>query len=101
MAADIGAQLGAGEPVAATRGHVRTQFLVESVLLALIGGAAGSALGAAVTAGYARHAHWQVVVPATGLAAGIGATLAIGALAGLYPAMRAARLAPTDALRTT
>jgi putative ABC transport system permease protein len=94
-------EIGLRRALGATMGHVRTQFLVESLLLALIGGAAGSALGAAVTAGYAHHAHWQAIVPARGLAAGISATLAIGALAGLYPAMRAARLAPTDALRAT
>jgi putative ABC transport system permease protein len=58
-------------------------------------------LGAAVTAGYALQQHWQVVVPLSGVAGGVGAALMLGALAGLYPAVRAARLAPTDALRTT
>jgi putative ABC transport system permease protein len=54
-----------------------------------------------VTAGYALNQGWQVVVPLSGVAGGVGVALALGAVAGLYPAVRAARLAPTDALRTT
>ena len=70
------------------------------MLLAAGGGLAGVALGAAVTAAYATSQGWTTVVPAIALGGGVGAALAIGAVAGLYPALRAARLAPADALRT-
>jgi putative ABC transport system permease protein len=85
----------------ATRGHDRLQFLGESLILAAMGGVAGAGLGALITAGYASNRGWLLVLPPAALAGGIGAALAIGAVAGLYPAIRAARLAPTDALRST
>jgi putative ABC transport system permease protein len=94
-------EIGLRRALGATRGHIRTQFVVESLLLALLGGAGGVALGALVTVGYATRQHWQVVVPLSGVTGGVGAALVLGAVAGLYPAVRAARLAPTDALRTT
>jgi putative ABC transport system permease protein len=93
-------EIGLRRALGATKGHVRTQFVVEALLLALLGGAGGVALGALVTAAYATRQHWQVVVPLSGVAGGVGVALVLGAVAGLYPAIRAARLAPTDALRT-
>jgi putative ABC transport system permease protein len=93
-------EVGLRRALGATRRHVGAQFLCESVLLAVTGGVAGVLLGALVTAGYAQSQHWTVVVPVLALAGGVAAALAIGALAGSYPALRAARLAPTDALRT-
>ncbi|HYN97778.1 MAG TPA: ABC transporter permease [Pilimelia sp.] len=94
------AEIGLRRSMGATRGQVRTQFLAESLLLSALGGAGGVLLGIAVTAGYAVFQGWPTVVPAWAILGGIGATLLIGGLAGLYPAIRAARLPPTEALST-
>jgi putative ABC transport system permease protein len=84
----------------ATRSQIRTQFLSEAILLALLGGAAGVAAGALATTLYAHTKHWAVVIPTEAWAGGIAAAILIGAIAGLMPALRAAHLSPTDALRT-
>jgi putative ABC transport system permease protein len=93
-------EIGLRRALGATKGHIRTQFLAEAVLLSLVGGVAGVAAGSLATAVYATTKHWAIVVPPVAWAGGFGAALAIGAIAGLLPALRAARLAPTDALRT-
>jgi putative ABC transport system permease protein len=92
-------EVGLRRALGATRRHVGAQFACESLLLATAGGALGVALGALVTAGYAESRGWTTVVPPAALAGGLGAAVLIGAVAGVYPAMRAARLSPTDALR--
>jgi putative ABC transport system permease protein len=93
-------EIGLRRALGATKRHVWAQFLIESVLLSAIGGLAGALLGALVTSAYASARDWAVVVPAAGVLAGIGAAVSIGAIAGMYPAVRAARLSPTDALRS-
>jgi putative ABC transport system permease protein len=94
-------EVGLRRALGATRAHIAVQFLGESVLLSLLGGGAGIALGAAATAGYASLEGWSVVVPGLSVAGGVVIALLLGALAGLYPAARAARLAPAAALRST
>ncbi|NKZ04338.1 ABC transporter permease [Actinomadura latina] len=91
-------EIGLRRSLGATRGQVRTQFLAESLLLSAFGGAAGTVLGTAVTAGFALWKGWPPVVPVWALGGALAATLAIGTAAGLYPAVRAARLPPTTAL---
>lgn len=92
-------EIGIRRALGATRRHIRLQFLVEAVLLAALGGLGGILLGSAVTFGYARSREWAVAVPVSVLAAGIGVSLVVGGVAGLYPAARASRLAPADAVR--
>jgi putative ABC transport system permease protein len=92
------AEIGLRRSQGATRGHIRLQFLGEALLLAALGGGAGVVIGALVTAGYARLQGWPVDIPLWVAAGGLTATMLIGALAGLYPAIRAANVAPTEAL---
>jgi putative ABC transport system permease protein len=91
-------EIGLRRALGATRGHIRVQFLSEAVLLALFGGVVGVGLGALATAIYASTNGETVVIPAEAWAGGFGAAMLIGALAGLLPALRAARMSPTQAL---
>ena len=93
-------EIGLRRALGATRRHLGIQFLTESLLLSLAGGIAGVALGAGVAAAYASSRGWEAVVPPVVLVGGVLAAVAVGAVAGLYPALRAARLAPVDALRS-
>jgi putative ABC transport system permease protein len=94
------AEIGLRRSLGATRGQIRLQFLAESLLLSSLGGCGGVFLGFCVTAGYAATQGWPTAIPAWATVGGVAATLVIGALAGLYPAIRAARLSPTEALAT-
>jgi len=91
-------EIGLRRALGATRGQIRIQFLAEAILLSLAGGAAGVILGAAATAAYARGHRELLVIPAEAWAGGLAAAVVIGALAGLLPAIRAARLSPTQGL---
>ncbi len=91
-------EIGLRRALGATKGHIRTQFLAEAILLSLLGGAVGIALGVISTAIYASTKHWGVVIPPLAWGGGIGASVVIGAVAGLWPALRAARMSPTEAL---
>ncbi len=93
-------EIGLRRALGATRGQIRIQFLSEAILLALAGGAAGVILGAVATAIYAHAKGWAIVIPAEAWAGGLSAALLIGAAAGLLPAIRAARMSPTQALWT-
>jgi len=91
-------EIGLRRALGATRGHVRAQFLVEAALLAGAGGAVGAVLGCLGTAAYAVHQGWPVVVEPPTLLLGLAGSVGVGVAAGLYPAVRASRLSPTEAL---
>jgi len=94
-------EIGLRRALGATRWHVATQFVSEALLLGALGGTGGVLLGVVATAVYANIQGWTTLVPPVAIIGGLVAAVMIGGLAGLYPAMRAARLSPTEALRTT
>jgi len=91
-------EIGLRRALGATRGHIRVQFFNEAILLSLLGGFVGIAVGVAATAIYASARGWLVVIPPIAWAGGLAATITIGAIAGIVPALRAARMSPTEAL---
>jgi putative ABC transport system permease protein len=93
-------EIGLRRALGATKAQIRTQFLAESILLAVIGGLVGVLAGVAATAVYASSKNWAVVIPAEAWTGGIAAAILIGVVAGLMPAVRASRMPPTVALRT-
>jgi len=93
-------EIGLRRALGATRFHIANQFLTESLLLASIGGVAGIILGMIVTGVYATVMDWAIIVPGYAIAGGMASSILIGGAAGLYPAVRAANMSPTDALRT-
>jgi putative ABC transport system permease protein len=94
-------EIGLRRALGATRGHIAVQFLMEALLLAVFGGLLGVAAGAGVAAAFARTQGWSVVIPAMAAGGGLLAALVVGAVAGLYPALRAAAISPTEALRSS
>jgi len=93
-------EIGLRRALGATKANIRTQFLSEAILLALLGGIVGVLAGILATAIYASTKGWAIVIPPLAWGGGLAAAIAIGAIAGLLPAIRAARMSPTEALRT-
>lgn len=85
----------------AKRVHIRSQFLLESLQLSAIGGLTEIGLGALITSAHATGQGWLVDVPAEAMALGVAGSVVVGALAGLYPAVRAARMDPAEAVHPT
>ena len=93
-------EIGLRRALGATKFHIATQFITESLSLSLIGGGAGVLSGILITSIYATTRDWTIVVPLYSVSGGLLASLIIGGLAGFYPAIRAANMPPTEALRT-
>jgi putative ABC transport system permease protein len=93
-------EIGLRRALGARRTHIATQFLAEALLLTSGGSVAGIIAGAAITAGYATHRGAAVVIPSTALLTALTASIGVGTIAGIYPAIRAASLAPTQAIRS-
>ena len=93
-------EIGLRRALGATKGHITVQFLAEALLLSTIGGVGGVMLGGVVATVFALAQGWDVVVPLVAVAGAPGAAVAIGGVAGLYPALRAGRVTPTAALRS-
>lgn len=93
-------EIGLRRALGATRAHIAAQFVTESLVLGMIGGVAGVFIGVALTVGIAKARHWAVLVPPAAVWGGLGVAVVVGVIAGLYPAARAARLSPTDALKS-
>jgi putative ABC transport system permease protein len=93
-------EIGLRRALGARRAHIGVQFVAEAALLALIGGTAGAVLGGFVTAVYSSARHWSAVVSVPALFGAVAIALVVGAVAGIYPALRATRLSPSEALRT-
>lgn len=94
-------EIGLRRALGATRPHIAAQFLAEALLLSSMGGAVGVSAGVVATTVYASSQGWSVLIPPLSIWAALVSAVLIGAAAGLYPALRAAHLAPTDALRST
>lgn len=94
-------EIGLRRALGAKRAHIAGQFVAESIMLSLLGGVTGVALGAAVTYMYSNRQDWVVDIPVQALGAGVAVALAVGAIAGLYPAIRAARMDPAEAVHPT
>ena len=94
-------EIGLRRALGANRGQIRIQFLTESIVLSVLGGGAGTLIGILATVGYCAFQDWPVVIPTSATVGGLSGAMAVGIVAGVYPAIRAARLNPTESLSAT
>lgn len=93
-------EIGMRRALGARGGQIAVQFLLEAVLMGFIGGIGGLIVGSLTDYGYALAQGWPASIPLCTIVAGPVVSIMVAALAGIYPALRAAKASPTDALRS-
>ncbi|MEO8445111.1 MAG: FtsX-like permease family protein, partial [Gammaproteobacteria bacterium] len=92
-------EIGIRKALGASRRNILVQFIVEAMVLCVLGGAVGVGLGAGVTALIARFAGWSMAISPMAIALALGFSAAVGLFFGIWPARKAAGLDPIEALR--
>jgi putative ABC transport system permease protein len=92
-------EIGLRKALGASRRSILLQFLVEAITLCLLGGVVGIALGTAAAAALALANGWVVLISPAAVVLAVGFSVAVGLFFGVWPARRAARLDPIEALR--
>jgi len=85
--------------VGARQADVLSQFLTEAVLLCLFGGIIGIALGRGISIAITAWLHWPTIPSLTAVVTAVTVSVLVGLVSGYYPAWRASRLDPIEALR--
>lgn len=93
-------EIGVRRALGATRSDVLTQFIIESLIISVLGGLAGIAIGYALAWMIGSYADWEMIVPISSVLTATGVSGFIGFLFGFYPSLKAARLDPIEALRS-
>jgi len=92
-------EIGVRRAMGARQVDIRNQFVMEAFAVTLTGGLLGIAMGLAIAKGVAAYAGWKTIVTLWSIVLSVGVSAAVGLVFGSYPAMRAARLDPVEALR--
>ena len=92
-------EIGIRRAIGATKGDIMVQFLIETVLICLAGGALGILLGLGMAKAITLYARWETGFSLAGVLIAFGTSASVGLLFGLFPARRAAQLNPVQALR--
>ena len=92
-------EIGVRRSIGATRREIRYQFLLESIVLSGIGGLVGVVLGTGITLGYTNYTDIVFSIPVSQVLGAIPLALLIGAISGVYPAIKASKIQPAEAVR--
>jgi putative ABC transport system permease protein len=92
-------EIGIRRCIGAKRGDIVRQFLVECLVITMVGGLIGVGGGIGAAQAISQYAGWKTVVAGTAVALSLGVSMSVGLIFGLYPAIRAASIEPMEALR--